>query len=266
MKPKISVVMSVYNGMPYLKEALESILTQTYKNFELIIVDDASTDHSWDYLRSIKDKRIKLIQNKKNLCLAASLNIALTKATGDYIARMDADDISLPKRFEEQIKFLTHNPSIDLCGTWVDLINERGKIIGEQKYPTSPDNIRNAITWYTAVIHPTYMAKANFFKRLNGYRIEFDLAEDYDLLSRAKNKFKIANIPKKLLLWRLQGRRRSRKAMSKMDHIELKIKIESLKRDGFTLPGVLAVIKKFLMTYCLPYPLKFKLATILKYA
>src|SRR4030042_6096810 len=125
--PKISVIMSVYNGLPlgpqpktktassaYLKEAVESILNQTYRNFEFIIVDDASRDKSWDYLKSLKDRRIKLIRNKKNLGLAASLNIALRQAQGDYVARMDADDISLPNRFEEQIYFLQKNPKIDL--------------------------------------------------------------------------------------------------------------------------------------------------------
>src|SRR3989338_4267706 len=128
INPKISVIMSVYNGMPlgpqsaswrtrtassaYLKDAVESILNQTYENFEFIIVDDASVDNSWDYLKNLNDHRIKLIKNKKNLGLAASLNKALKVAKGNYIARMDADDISLPTRFEEQVNYLQKNPSI----------------------------------------------------------------------------------------------------------------------------------------------------------
>src|SRR3989338_10709157 len=134
---KISVIMSVYNGMPYLPEAVKSILNQTYKNFEFIIIDDASTDQSTKYLRFLKDKRIKLIKNSKNLGLAASLNKALKFAKGEYIARMDADDISLPKRFEKQVKFFKKHPSVDICGTWVNLIDDVGKIIGEKKYPIS---------------------------------------------------------------------------------------------------------------------------------
>src|SRR3989344_5299300 len=239
-RPKISVIMSVYNGMPFLKEAVESILKQTYKDFEFIIVDDASTDGTWNYLKSIKDKqslrssqvaglkRIKLIKNSKNLGLAASLNKALKFAKGEYIARMDADDISLPKRFEKQIKFLLKNPSIDLCGTWANLVDAKGKIICDKKYPTQPGKVKRAITWYTAVIHPTYMAKKSFFKKMEGYRLDYDFAEDYDLLARAKNKFKIANVGEKLFLWRLADQRRSRANMIKMDKIELKIKLESL--------------------------------------
>ena len=102
-EPEISIIMSVYNGMPYLRQAVQSILNQTYKHFEIIIVDDASTDDSLRYLKSIKDKRVNLIKNLKNLGLASSLNIALRKARGDYIARMDADDVSLPRRLETQL-------------------------------------------------------------------------------------------------------------------------------------------------------------------
>lgn len=263
---KISVIMPVYNGMPYLKEAVKSILEQSNQNFEFIIVDDASTDKSWNYLKSLKDKRLILVRNKKNLGVAVSLNIALKKATGAYVARMDADDVSLPIRFDEQIRFLQKNPSIDLCGTWIDLINEKGEIIGEKKYPTSAQKVKKAITWYAAVAHPTYMAKKAFYDNLGGYRANFDFAEDYDLLSRAKGQYKIVNIPKKLLLRRLQNNIRSRKDMKKMDQIELKTKLESLKRDGPTLYGLLALIKKSVITYILPAGLKLKIARILKLA
>lgn len=266
MKPEISVIMSVYNGMPYLKEAVKSILSQTYKNFEFIIVDDASDDSTPKYLKLLKDKRIKIITNKKNLGLAESLNKALKISKGNFIARMDADDISHPKRIETQVKFLTKNPEIDLCGTWANLINPKGEKIGEKKYPADPKSVNKAITWYTAVIHPTYMGKKSFFDNLHGYRENYNFAEDYDLLARAKNKFQITNIPVKLLSWRLQDARLSRTNMGNMDRVELRIKIESLKRDGFTLKGLLAVTKKLLMTYLIPYPLKYRIAKALKVA
>lgn len=264
--PKVSVIMSVTSGMPYLKEAVQSILSQTHKNFEFIIVDDASTDSSWQYLKSLKDKRIKLIKNKRNLGLAASLNKALKVAKGEFIARMDADDISLPQRLEKQIEFLKKNPTISLCGTWADLIDDKGNKIGEKRHPTDPKRVKEAINWYTAVIHPTYMGTPDFFRQLKGYRDDFDFAEDYDLLSRAKNRFKIANIDQKLLLWRLQGTRRSRASMQKIDKAELKIKLESIKRDGLTPQSLVALVKKIIMTYLLPYPLKLRLATFLKQA
>ena len=264
-QPIISVIMSVYNGLPYLKEAVESILKQTYKNFEFIIVDDASTDDSLKYLRSLKDMRIRLIKNTENLGLAKSLNKAINISNGEYIARMDADDVSLPRRFERQVTFLQKNPSIYLCGSWVNLINAKGQIIGEKKYPQEPQKVRNALSWYTAVIHPTFMGKKKFFQKMKGYRVNYDFAEDYDLLVRAKNKFEIANIGQKLLLWRLADSRRSRENMNKMDKVELRIKIESLKRDGLSLGGLLGLLKKISMTYLLPFPIKYKIATALKY-
>jgi len=264
--PKISVIMAVYNGMPYLIKATKSILTQTYKNFEFIIVDDASTDQSWKYLKNLKDERIKLLKNTKNLGLSTSLNKTLQTAKGNYIARMDADDISFTERLEKQLKYMQSNQDVDLCGTWVKLINKQGVVIGEKKYPTKPEEVKQAITWYPAVIHPTFMAKNSFYKKMNGYRADYDFAEDYDLLSRAKNKFVIANLPEALIYWRLQDKRRSRKDMDKMDKLDLKIKIEALKRDGIKPQNLMAVLKKTITIYFIPNFIKHKLAIILKLA
>ena len=258
--------MPVFNGMPYIKLAVKSILEQTYKNTELIIIDDASTDLTWKYLKSLKDKRIVLLKNQTTLGIATSLNKGLKKSKGLYIARMDAYHISNPSRLEKQLKYLQKNPKVDLCGTWVDLIDQAGKKVGEKKFPTSPSQVKKSISWYAAVIHPTYMGKKSFFQGLNGYRQKYELAEDYDLLSRAKNKYIIANIPLKLLLWRLNPKRSSRTNMRKMDKIDLMIKRDALKRDGYSLTGLLAFSKKALMTYVIPFSLKFKLATKLKQA
>ncbi len=265
-RAKISVIMSVYNGIPYLKSSIESILHQSYRNFEFIIVDDASKDQSPKYLKSLKDKRIKIIQNKKNIGLAASLNKAIKASTGTYIARMDADDISLKNRFKEQIKFLLKNPSIDLCGTWVDTIDENDKIIGEKKYPTSPKKVKNSLSLYTAVVHSTFMGKKSFFDNLGGYDPKFDFAEDYDLLMRGRMNYKITNIPKKLLMWRFQNRRRSRSKMVEMDNADLAIKMNSLKRDGLELILLAGLARKIILKYLIPPSLKLKLAVFLKVA
>ena len=105
MSNSLTVLMTVYNGMPYLCEAVESTLKQTYKDFEFLIIDDASTDNSLDYLKSLKDERIRLIRNKNNIGQVMSLNKGIDIAAGEYIARLDQDDVNLPKRFEEQIKY-----------------------------------------------------------------------------------------------------------------------------------------------------------------
>lgn len=264
--PKISVVMAVYNGMPYVKEAVRSILTQSYKNFEFIIVNDASTDSTLKYLKNLKDTRIKIINNPKNLGLAVSLNKALEVAGGQYIARMDADDISLPKRFEKQVEYLEHNPQVSLCGCWVDLIDKKGKIIGEKKYPLSDSELKKALKWYQPIVHPTFMARANFYKSLGGYDEHFDYAEDYELLIRAMKKYKLANIPNKLLYWRLADERRSRQSMKRVDAADFKVKLEILRNNYFGKIYIFYVAKKFATTFLLPTSFKIYIAKILKLA
>ena len=184
--PVVSVLFSVYNGADYLREAINSILNQTYREFEFIIIDDGSTDATPQILDEFTDTRIIRLQNDQNLGLVISLNKALAVAKGEIIARMDADDISLPKRFEKQIEFLLKNPSIDLCGTWADLIDENGKIIGEKKFPKRHLAIIRALLLLSPIIHPTFFAKSEVFKELKGYNPRFEYAEDYEFLLRAK--------------------------------------------------------------------------------
>lgn len=257
-KPKISVVMAVYNGLPYLQEAVESIFNQTYKNLEFIVIDDASTDRSWNLLKSIKDKRLVLMQNAKNVGLAASLNKALKKAKGEFIARMDADDVSMPKRLETQFNFMMKNPDIDLCGTWVDRINSNGKTLGQTKFPQKDKSIKKLLAWQPSIVHPTFFARAQFFKALNYYDPKFDYAEDYELLVRASGKFKMANIPQKLLQWRVWDNRRSRHSWEKMEKVDFEIKRLAYKRGDFGKYYIFILITKYIITYLIPYNIKLK--------
>ncbi len=126
MKPEISVIMSVYNEEKFLRESIESILSQTFKDFELIIINDCSIDNSLKIIKSYNDKRIKIINNKKNIGVFNSRNKALKIAKGDYIAILDGDDVSLPKRFEIQFNYLENNPHIFLLGSSAIFIDENG--------------------------------------------------------------------------------------------------------------------------------------------
>lgn len=247
--------MSVYNGMPYLPEAVRSILNQTYKNFEFIIVDDASTDGTWLYLNSIKDERIKLIRNSKNLGLAASLNIALSKTTGDYIARMDADDISLPNRLKIQINYLLNNAQIDICGSWAKLVDDKGDIIGEIKKPIGDKQIKKMNQWITGIIHPTWLAKRKVFEILKGYNPKYDMVEDYEFLIRA-GRFTMANIPKYLFLWRSPLERRSIENIEKMYRKSLKVKLDYFKSGMFGISYTPLIIRSLITTYLFPTQLK----------
>ena len=264
-KHKISFIMSVYNGMPYLVEAVKSILDQTYKNFEFIIVDDGSTDNSWRYLKSLKDPRVKLIKNKKNLGLPKSLNIALRQAQGDFVARMDADDISKPERLHIQLNFMELNPQIDICGSFVSVIDENGKLIGGIKKPITDDKIKQQIYWLTPLLHPTWFAKKEVFTKLKGYDEKWDFVEDFEFLIRAKD-FKMANIPKYLLFFRNQKERRSQKTIEKIyrNSLKLRQKIFREQKLGFSYLPILA--RSYISTYLLPTWLKIYLNKLMKFA
>src|SRR3989344_484233 len=249
-KPKISVVMAVHNGMPYLKDAVASILNQTCKNFEFIVIDDGSTDKSWSFLNGLKDKRLKLIKNKKNLGLAKSLNAGLEAAKGQYIARMDADDISLPKRLETQLKFLENNPQVDLCGTWVKHVDENGKELSILKKPADDKSIKKANRWVPGIVHPTWFAKKDVFKKLN-YDPEYEMIEDLEFLNRAKSLI-MANINESLLLWRVSQNRRSKKDIEKMYKKTLNLRLRYFLKGKFPLTYAPFILRSLITTYLLP--------------
>jgi len=200
--PKVSVIMSVYNGERYLREAVESILNQTFRDLEFIIIDDGSTDGTADVLRSYNDPRIVLLTNTDNIGLTASLNRGLGAARGKYIARMDADDISLPKRLERQIAYLDTHPEVGLLGTWVEVIDEWGERLFTLQGST--DSLR--LKWLLLVgqnllTHSATMYRRSLVERLGGYH-PGRYSQDYELWSRMSFETQIAQLPEILLRWR----------------------------------------------------------------
>lgn len=206
-KPLISVVMAVYNAQLYLAEAIESILGQSVSDFEFLIIDDASSDGSKqiieDYAKS--DPRIRLISNPENLGLGASLQKGVEEASGDYIARMDADDISLPKRFEMQLAYLDLHPEILALGGDHELVDAQGKIFGELIYPKLPNRIRWNLLLGNGLIatHPAVLFRKEFFEIYGDYA-DLRAAQDFDLWSRTlfAQPFPIANINEIVLHYR----------------------------------------------------------------
>ena len=204
--PHVSVLMTVYNGEKFLKDAVESILNQTYSNFEFVIVDDNSTDGTFHILEqySKRDKRINLIRNSDRIGFIRSLNKGLSVAQGEYIARMDADDVSLPNRLELQLKFLEDHPEIGLCGTWIKVITEkRGHYF--IKNPTSPFLIRWRLLFNDCIVHPSVMIHKKLLDQEGGYATEALYAEDYDLWIRLNKKTLFSNISDILYLYRIHG-------------------------------------------------------------
>ncbi len=218
--PRISIIMSVYNGEATLPEALDSILNQTYSDWELIVCDDCSTDHSGKILESYaaKDGRIIYIRNPQNKGLAASLNHCLEHVHGSYIARMDCDDLSAETRLEEQLQFLDKHPEYDLVGTFMQAFDENGlhQIIESKLVPTKFDLPKGA-----PFSHATIMIRTHAMRVLNGYRISNHTVrtEDVDLWYRFfAAGFVGANLPKPLYLVRMDEAAYKRRKLKYMFH------------------------------------------------
>tara|TARA_B100000029_G_scaffold301281_1_gene294177 strand:- start:33804 stop:34880 length:1077 start_codon:yes stop_codon:yes gene_type:complete len=200
--PVITVLMSVYNGERYIQESIESILTQTYENFEFIIIDDGSKDKTKELIRSYDDKRIKFFVNKKNIGLTKSLNIGLKFSKGKYIARMDADDISLPDRLEKQVNYMNINKDIDICGSWAKTIGENfGEI---RKYPVNHDEIKCNLLFNNIMCHSSVMMREKIF---SDGKVKYDpsilYAQDFEFFARLINTYIFANIPEVLIHYRI---------------------------------------------------------------
>lgn len=198
--PIISVAMPVYNGEKYLAEAIDSILTQTFTDFELIIIDDGSTDNSIQVLREYqnRDPRIRLIA-RENRNLATTLNDIIDLARGKWIARMDQDDVALPQRFERQLEWLAKTGA-DICGSWVQLFGTGDKRI--IKHPQTDVGIKMEMLFSTPFAHPTVLMKTKLVKQLR-YDKVWERCEDYDLWERAARAgWKMTNVQEVLLLYR----------------------------------------------------------------
>jgi len=203
---KVTVLMSVYNGEKYLAEAVESILNQTFRDLEFLIINDGSTDATADILERYRrsDNRIT-VYNQENQGLIASLNRGFQLAKGEYVARMDADDVSLTERLAREVKFMDTHPDIGVVGTWVEYMDENGRRLGEWHFPTAPDVIGWHLLFGCCLAHPSVIMRRDVFQQLGFYRPQALHAEDYDLWSRAVTVTRLANIPEVLLRYRISG-------------------------------------------------------------
>lgn len=202
MEEKVSVLMSVYREpVDWLIESMNSILNQTYRNIEFVIVlDNPPNDNFKEAQKQIgNDDRVKVIMNERNLGLVESLNKGLKYCTGDYIARMDADDIAFPNRIEKQMEYMKRH-HVDILGSWIDIFDESSSTLME--LPKHNWACKRLLTCYNCLAHPAWLCKKSVYCCLNGYN-DVDAAEDYDFLIRAvKEGFIIGNVPKVLLRYR----------------------------------------------------------------
>lgn len=208
MKPDISVIMSVYNGETYLKEAIESVINQTFKNWELIIINDCSTDSTGEILAefSAKDERVKVYPNEVNLKLPSSLNRAISLSSGKYIARMDADDICLPDRFEKQYKFMEENDDVALSSCRFMTVKNGVYMSGGAGGRCDFRAIKAMLFVANPILHPGVIARAEILKNFN-YDTTLTCTEDLELWTRlAASGMKMEILPECLLFYRLHDK------------------------------------------------------------
>jgi glycosyltransferase involved in cell wall biosynthesis len=245
--PKISVIMSVYNEPEkYIKQSIESILNQTFEDFEFIVILDNPKNKVAENIigrYSLEDKRIIFVKNKKNIGLTKSLNKGLSISNGKFIARMDTDDISHPKRFEKQISFLNNN-EYNLCGTKVYFIDENGKIKKNlvstiNNNITKYEEIKRNIVKYNPFIHPSLMFKKQILNEIGTYDENFKLAQDYDFLLRVCSKYRCCILPEKLLYYRINQKGLSHSKMNKSLKYAIRAKHNAIFKYGYSKYNIL---------------------------
>lgn len=196
--------MPVYNCGAYLREAIDSVLSQTYSNFELLVLNDGSTDNSREIILSYKDKRIRYIENETNLKLIATLNKGIDLTEGAYITRMDADDTMPPERYEIQMKYMLKHPDVDMCSVWAHVTDENGQRIGELKGIDTSELINVSLFFTNPINHPGILCKSKVLKD-NKYK-NFLHAEDMELWVSLRDKhYVMVNLPRYLYSYRWYG-------------------------------------------------------------
>ena len=234
--PLLSVLMPVFNSERFVSEAIESILNQSFKDFEFLILDDASADKSIEIIKDYekKDPRIKVFQNEKNLGVVESRNKLINLAKGRYIAWIDSDDIALENRFEEQIKFLDEHSEIGLVGTYPIIIDENGKETGKWLFETDPQKLKIELFFHSPFLSSSVIIRKNCLPQ-NFYDPRFPVSEDFDLYSKISEHSETANIPEFLVKYRINSKGLSKSNTEKMEQLSVQVIKEHAERLGIKL-------------------------------
>lgn len=233
--PLVTVGMAVYNGQEYIAEALASVQAETYANWELLAVNDCSSDSSVDIIRSLDEPRIRLIENEENLGLVGVRNLIMQEARGTYVAWLDQDDLTFPARMSRQVEYLERNPGVSVCGSWTETRTEQpdGSFVRSlERLPSSHAELRAAMLFLNPVACNTVMMRREpFVSRGLAFRPEFGNSLDYDLWSVASDSLTLHNIPAALAAYRVHGTQTSRGAeLERMNGQALRIQSELAER------------------------------------
>jgi len=244
---KISIGISFFNAEKYLKQSIQSVLNQTYKDFELLLINDGSTDRSLQIAQSFKDARIKTFSDGLKKGLAYRLNELVQKSSGDFFFRMDADDIMVPEKIELQLDYIKKHPDIDVLGCNAYAIDTDNNIIGNLQYKQHPSSIADVYK-HTCFIHPTIMARRQWFID-NPYNPESIRMEDYNLWLRTIEQYRFENMDSKLFFYRSAGLPYLSKYIKSM-----KGELNELKSIKSKIPSYYCIVAKIYIK-CIVYSL-----------
>jgi len=230
--PKVSIIIPTYNQSQYLEEAIESVLNQTYKNIEIIIVDDGSTDNTSEVVKSFDNKIIYIQQ--KNKGASGARNTGIKKANGQYIAFLDADDMWLKNKLEKQIEFIQNNPEIGLLGTGCYQMIDMSKMIHKKIFPAKNEILQKDLIKYNPFIQSSVMIKKDVFNHIDLYDEKFKESEDYDLWLRIAQKYKVANLEQSLVTKKYYAKGLSKDKDNKQLYFALKAKKNSINRGQYS--------------------------------
>jgi glycosyltransferase involved in cell wall biosynthesis len=253
-QPLVSVLMPVYNGSVFVAEAIDSILNQSYQNLELIIVDDKSTDDTVSILKKYQKKypkKIKTVFLKKNQGSTYATNTAFKLSKGEFIAIMDSDDISHPKRLEKQVAFLSKKPDVIVVGGQAKVIDKTGSIVGEKTFPLTHAEIYRAYGQVHPIVHPSIMIRRSLLPTQRYlYQDKHGIHDDYFNLFRLLQYGKFANLPTYLVYYRMHGNNNSLKALKKSYWTILKIRIEAWLKLNYSfsiVPFTLMIVQTMIV-------------------
>lgn len=254
-QPLISVVLPVRNGEKYLQKAIESVLAQTYKHFELIIINDCSLDNTSTIIKKYKalDKRIRLISLRKHSGEAASRNIGIKSARGEFIASFDADDINSADRLQTELNSFKGDPSLVIVGSSVKLLEENSKVIGKRNYPLTDSEIRRAILFKNPFAHPSVMISRNVLYKSGLYDEKLKAACDYDLWFRVIKFGRAANLKKSLVFYRFHDSQQKVTQLKETLLCTLSIQRKYIFKKNFSIK---AIFYHFLLHIILVMPKK----------
>lgn len=234
--PILSVLMPVFNSEQFVAEAIESILNQTFKDFEFLILDDASTDKSFEIIKDFekKDPRIKVYQNEKNIGVVESRNKLISLSKGKYIAWLDSDDIAIKNRFEKQINFVEAHPEIGMVGAYPVIIDENSKKTGKWWFETDPQKLKIELFFHSPFLSSSVLIRKSCLPQ-NFYDSKFPVAEDFDLYSRISELCETANIAEFLVKYRINSNGLSKSNTEKMEKLSIQVIQEHAERLGIKL-------------------------------